>query len=278
MIKNWLLRGDTHGNFLWMKHSLGSYTPEETAIIILGDAGFDFWLNKSDLKKKKEVNDRGYHIYWLRGNHEARPSDVDGYKLIYDQNVHGAVYYDPRFPNLRAFDNFGLYDIGGYSCLVIGGAYSVDKYWRLEHSGMTEETNDPKKTGWFSNEQLTKEEMDECEKLIALYNQMDKKIDFVFSHTCPLSWQPKDLFLDQVDQSTVDSSMEIWMDGLKDKFDWNVWCFGHYHRDRLERPHVEMYYNDIEELNSINNRWKEYDKGGTLLWYLVKSPNFDKDH
>ena len=275
MIKKWLLRGDTHGNFNWMMNGcLKEYVPEETAIIILGDAGFDFYLNKTDLRKKEEINSRGYHIYWLRGNHEARPSDVDGYKLIYDQNVNGAVYYDPRFPNLRAFANYGLYDIDGYTCFVIGGAYSVDKHWRLQRIGMTEETNDPKKTGWFNNEQLTKEEMSECEDMITRFYKMGKHVDFVFSHTCPIDWQPTDLFLNQVDQSTVDNSMEVWMGALKDEFDWGVWCFGHYHQDRLERPHVEQYYNDLEELKIIQNRWKIYDEDGTLYWWLSKSPNF----
>ena len=46
MIKNWLIRGDTHGTFLWMSNGcLKDYKPEETAILILGDAGFDFYLN-----------------------------------------------------------------------------------------------------------------------------------------------------------------------------------------------------------------------------------------
>ena len=121
---------------------------------------------------------------------------------------------------------------------------------------------------------LTKEEMSECEDMIIRFYKMGKCVDFVFSHTCPLSWQPTDLFLNQVDQSTVDSSMEIWMDGLKDKFDWNVWCFGHYHADRLERPHVEQYYNDIENLDTIYKRWVDYDNDQELDWWLEKSPNF----
>ena len=41
MIKKWLIRGDTHGNFNWMDTAgLTLYNPEETGIIILGDAGY----------------------------------------------------------------------------------------------------------------------------------------------------------------------------------------------------------------------------------------------
>ena len=275
MIKNWLVRGDTHGNFNWMMNGcLDDYKPEETAVIILGDAGFDFYLNKTDERKKKEVDARGYYIYWLRGNHEARPRDVKGYEVMFDANVHGAVYCDPRYPHLRAFMDFGFYDINNYTCLIIGGAYSVDKYWRLRRAGMTEETNDPKKTGWFANEQISKDEMEYCDAMIKGFAGHKKRIDFVMTHTCPLSVQPTDLFLSQIDQSTVDNSMEVWFDTVKAKCNWGIWLFGHYHKDRLERPHIEQYYNDIENLDDVFNRWVAYDEIGELDWWIEKSPNF----
>ena len=103
---------------------------------------------------------------------------------------------------------------------------------------------------------------------------VNKSFDFVFTHTCPKDWQPTDLFLDSISQSNVDNSMELWMDELKDKFKWNIWLFGHYHCDRLERPHVEQYFNDIENLDTIYKRWANYDNGQELDWWINKSPNF----
>ena len=41
--------------------------------------------------------------------------------------------------------------------------------------------------------------------------------------------------------------METWMDKFKDALNWNIWLFGHYHRDRLVRPHVEMLSTDIQK-------------------------------
>lgn len=278
MITNYLLKGDTHGDFLWMTNGcLENYKPEETAIIILGDCCLDFYLNKTDERKKKEVEARGYYIYWLRGNHEARPQDVKGYEKIFDENVHGIVYCDPKFPHLRAFLDYGLYDINGYTCYIIGGAYSVDKYWRLQRAGLTEETNIPKKSGWFNNELLTKEEMKKAEEQLYLFKDMGKKIDFIFSHTCPYSWEPRDMFLSFIDQSTVDESMELWMDSWKDDIPWKYWCFGHFHSDRLERPYVEQFYKDIQELDEIVHRWKLYDETRELPWWITKGPNFYVD-
>lgn len=268
MIVNWLVRGDCHGNFTWIDN-INNYKPSDTAIIILGDAGFNFYLNKYDDKIKKWVNDRGYRIYCVRGNHEARPHDVPNMGLMKDDEVDGIIEIEAEFPNIRYLIDGYVYQFGPYKCLCIGGAYSVDKWYRLARGGCTEETNNPKKTGWFSNEQLTHAEMLSIQQDIYRI-----KVDFVFTHTCPLSFQPTDLFLGFIDQSKVDNSMEYWMEQIKDTFEWKIWCFGHYHHDRLERPHVEQYFNDIENLDTIYKRWIDYDNSQELDWWLEKSPNF----
>ena len=153
--------------------------------------------------------------------------------------------------------------------------YSVDKHWRLLRAQMTEETNNPKESGWFNDEQLTADEMADCVKMLEEFNAEGKKADFVFTHTCPLSFQPTDMFLNFIDQSTVDNTMEKWMEEIKDKFQWDIWLFGHYHADRIEMPHVEQFYNDIEELDEIKKRWNTYDETGELPWYLTKGPKFN---
>lgn len=275
MIKNWLVRGDTHGQFHWMHNGcLDDFVPEETAIIILGDAGFNYYLNKTDVRLKEEVNALGYRIYCVRGNHEARPSDIPGMEIKFDAEVNGGVYMEEDFPNIRYFKDYGKYCIDGYTVAVIGGAYSVDKWYRLYNAGVSSKLDrdytNAKKTGWFYNEQLSALEMESAEEELCSM----RDFDFVFTHTCPISWQPIDLFLSAVNQSEVDNSMELWMDELKDKITWNIWLFGHYHADRLERPHVEQYYNDIELLDNIYNRWHNYDQTDQLDWWLNKSPNF----
>ena len=270
----WVITGDCHGDFSKFRNLPKN---QKTSIIVLGDFGINFFLSKTDTRKKKElfVNYPNFTFYCIRGNHEARPQTLPNMTTIFDPEVHGIIYYEKEFPNIRYFLDHGFYDINGFTCYVIGGAYSVDKYWRLARSGMTEETNIPKNTGWFSDEQLTKQEMYNASKELYNFNTTGKVIDFVFSHTCPYDWEPRDMFLASVDQSTVDDTMEKWMDAIKDKFSWNVWCFGHFHADRVERPHVEQYYHDIEDLEEAFNRWVEYDETKELPWYLTKGPNFD---
>ena len=235
------------------------YKPEETAVIILGDVGFQYYKNKKDWKAKHQASSYGYILYCLRGNHEDRISNSKDAHRVYDDEVKGYVWIEDEFPNIKYFDDaFGEYFIMSKRILTIGGAYSVDKWYRLQNDWM-----------WFPEEQLTAEEMQEAEDEFA-----GGEFDLVLSHTCPYDWMPTDLFLNCIDQSTVDKSMELWLNKFKDKIDWGLWCFAHYHIDRIERPHVEIFYNEVENLNDVIARWEKYDTTGELDWWLPKSPNF----
>ena len=251
MIRNWLVSGDTHGLVVsrLMEIDKEMYPPDETALIILGDAGINFWLNKTDKKNKEAIQRTGYTVYCIRGNHEERPENIPSMITEFDWLIDGKVYLEKEYPNIRYLMDGGVYSINGLKTLVIGGAYSVDKWYRIQRAGLNEYCNNPKKTGWFPDEQLTKEEMYSIEDRYS-----GKSFDLVLSHTCPLSWQPTDLFLTFLDQSSVDASMEIWMDGFKDKINWGAWCLGHYHTDRIIGNGAEIYYQSIENLNNIVER------------------------
>ena len=263
MIKHLIITGDTHGGpgtitrINNIAQNNPELKPEETGIIILGDCGLNFYLNKTDKKYKKYINDTGYQIYCVRGNHEERPQNVQNIYYTYDAEVNGYLWKESEFPNINYFADYGEYNICGRSIAVIGGAYSVDKEWRLQSGNK-----------WFSGEQLTTEERDNAWNLFK-----GKEYDFVFSHTCPLSWQPTDLFLSFIDQSKVDNSMEKWLEEIKNKFSWKIWLWGHYHKDRVERPHCEMLYTGWQFLDDIYNRWcgaQTYKQE----WWLNKSPNY----
>ena len=237
-IKHFFLSGDTHGwRGLLERIRLLETPPEETALIILGDAGINYWLNKSDQKGKLILNSFGYTIYCVRGNHEQRPELIPTMKKIFDDNVENFVWYEEEFPYIRYFLDGRMYMINDLSTLVIGGAYSVDKWWRLASGNQ-----------WFEQEQLSFEEREIIENAHAGCH-----FDLVLSHTCPYSWRPTDLFLSAIDQTTVDNTMELWMNDFKDMINYDVWAFGHYHDDRLVRPGVIMLYKEIINLDNIHN-------------------------
>ena len=260
MIEHWLITGDTHRNFNRFKYL--DKTPN-TGIIILGDVGLNYTFDKNDRDTKRSLCEQyPYDFYCVRGNHEARPKDVKGMHRIYDKNVNGTVWIENEFPHIRYFCDWGIYEINGLRTLVVGGAYSVDKHYRLSH-GMI----------WHENEQLSAGEMESCFR--NLTREM-MSFDLVLTHTCPLSFQPTDLFLGFIDQSSVDNSMEVWMEKLMKSINWKYWLFGHYHADRVELPHVEQFYREIEPLETIIERWAKYDETGELEWWLPLAPRMKR--
>lgn len=231
--------GDIHGvidRFFNSKISCRS----DVGIIILGDSGCNFYKSKTKQHIiKSELNSFGCTFYMVRGNHDNRPENIEGMEIIFDDNVQGEVYYQLEYPYIRYLIDGKVYFFGKYKTLVVGGAYSVDKWYRIE-----------KHLTWYSDEQLTKEEMD---NILCTVN--GDSFDFILSHTCPKDWEPRDLFLPSVNQATVDCSMEEWLNILKDAIKWKVWLFGHYHDDRIVHPYVEIFFESIESLNDIWSRW-----------------------
>ena len=252
MIKNWFVTGDTHGQTRLRVENImrnnSNLIPEEIGIIVLGDAGINYYTDSSERSRNKRLSKLGCNIYCVRGNHEERPENLN-FPKEYDNDVCGEVYVHPEFSNLRFFLDGGEYIINGFTVLTIGGAYSVDKWYRLRKA----ELEGGRFSGWFKDELLTEEEMKTIEEKVK-----GKRYNFIFSHTCPHSWEPTDLFLDCIDQSTVDKSMELWLDKLTEEVIWGIWCFGHFHSDRTERAYVEQFYYSYEKLEDIWWKWIQY--------------------
>ena len=99
---NFYCTGDCHGRFERFDNFYKTITTP-VGMICLGDFGVNYYLNKRDEKNKAELCSKYPLItfYCVRGNHEARPQDIEGMTTIYDKNVDGTVYYQPKYPNIR---------------------------------------------------------------------------------------------------------------------------------------------------------------------------------
>ena len=257
MINAWTITGDTHGDMTRF-YNLQDSDPSTIGIIILGDAGCNYYLNKRDDKTKQKLEDTGYSYFLVRGNHEERPENIKNMITIYNEDIQGEVFWEEKFPHIFYLKDGGIYNFSGHKTLVIGGAYSVDKYYRLSMGHQ-----------WFSDEQLTADEM---AKISA--ENFGQKFDFVFTHTCPISWEPTDLFLSMINQETVDKTMERFLEKIKMNIPFKAWCFGHFHNNRLECPYFEQYYTYIEDLDEIMKRWIKYRETQKIDWHLIKGPHF----
>lgn len=212
------LTGDTHGGFSRIEtFCKENKTSPEDILIILGDSGINYYCSIHDTAKKIFLSELPITLFLVHGNHEERPFNLPNY---YEQEWNGGmVYVEKDFPNLLFAKDGEIYDLCGRKTVVIGGAYSVDKYVRLARGWK-----------WFQSEQASEEIMKYVEKQLA---ECDWEVDIVLSHTCPLKYEPVEVFLSGVDQSKVDKTMEQWLDRIEERLDYLHWFCGHFHTQKM---------------------------------------------
>lgn len=225
-----LITGDTHRNFKRIIQFCEKYpTTKEDVLIILGDAGINYCNDIRDTYVKERLAQLPITLFCIHGNHEMRPETIDSYKSIIWKG--GRAYVENKYPNLIFAKDGEIYTLADKKVLVIGGAYSVDKWYRLQQG-----------YGWFEDEQPSEEIKNYVEKQMEI---SDWAVDVVLSHTTPYQYRPVDLFLDFVDQSTVDSSTEKWLMSLEEKLSYDKWYAGHYHCDRTIDK-LQIMYRNVE--------------------------------
>lgn len=209
--------GDTHGRFLKIENALRKSMIEKgDTIVILGDAGFNYYGNSKERHIKRQINELGITVFCIHGNHEMRPETIPAY--ITKEWNGGIVYYEEKYPNILFAKDGEIYDLDGRKSIAIGGAYSVDKFYRLERGYR-----------WFPDEQPSDEIRARVETVL---KENGWKVDQILSHTCPLKYIPTEAFLSCVDQSRVDNSTEEWLDTIEEKASYNRWLCGHWHIDK----------------------------------------------
>lgn len=226
------ITGDTHRDFsrIWNLCRKCNTTTEDI-IIILGDAGINYFgdLDNKDRLVKERLSKLPITIFCIHGNHEMRPQNIPSYERI---EWHGGqVFQEKKFPNLLFAIDGEIYELDGKRCIVIGGAYSIDKHYRLTHG-----------LHWFADEQPSEEVKRHVEAVLA-----EQEIDIVLSHTCPKKYEPTEVFLKGIDQSRVDKSTEEWLDTIEESISYKKWYCGHYHTEK--RTHkLQFMFKDIDEL------------------------------
>lgn len=225
------LTGDTHGNFNRIDYFCQRFeTSKEDILCILGDAGINYYLNKKDYMLKQVLQDMPITFFCIHGNHEERPFNISTY--ITKKWNGGIVYYEEEFPNILFAKDGEIYNINGKSVLVIGGAYSVDKEYRIL-----------KGWSWFKDEQPSKEIVKYIEKQIT----KQRHFDIVLTHTCPIKTEPRHMFLPFIDQSKVDKTTELLLQRIADWITFDNWYFGHFH-GHWDNGKYHMLFEDYVEV------------------------------
>lgn len=244
------ITGDKHRYFDRVKEFCREMnTRRKDVLIVLGDAGFNFYDDKRDDELKKEISLLNITLFCLHGNKENRPQNIGTYGIR--TFCGGKVYYEPKYPNIFFAIDGEIYTFEGKKYMVVGGAHSVDKMRCLEEGIPF----------WF--DEMPNDTI-KAKVELELQNQ-DNKIFGMMTHTCPIDYLPTEMFISTRQSASikrkphkakskklfkpdVDRSTEIWLGELEKNLDYQVWFCGHYHIDK-QIDKIQMMYHDIRPLH-----------------------------
>ena len=244
------ITGDKHRHFDRVKEFCREMnTRRKDVLIILGDAGFNYYDDKRDDDLKKEISALNITLFCLHGNKENRPQNVGTYGIR--SFCGGKVYYEPKYPNIYFAIDGEIYTFEGKKYMVVGGAHSVDKMRCLEEGSPF----------WYD------EMPDDAVKATVELNLQNEanKIYGMMTHTCPIDYLPTEMFMSTRQNASIkrkprkakskklfkpdiDRSTEIWLGELEKKLDYEVWFCGHYHVDK-QIDKIQMMWRDIRPLH-----------------------------
>lgn len=213
-------------------------------------------------------------IFSIQGNHDKRPERISSYKT--KEFLGGTVFVEDKYDNLLFAKDGEIYQFGKHNCLVLGGAFSVDRYYRLfsylyynslnindfdkalDVKRLMIKANPTKEDKDYLNGLATKfqdyiccwddEEMSDETKNKILNTLEGQAFDCVFSHTCPINFMPTECFLSSVNRNLVDNKTEMFLQDIYDKYKDQIkmWFCGHFHTTKKVNI-IHFKYRTIEE-------------------------------
>ena len=231
------ITGDLHGGVTAWHISAGRFKPAKRGDICIccGDLG-GIWYHDYHTNEKHRRNEDFFleqqlrqRVTWLAvdGNHENFARLFGGeFPLV---ELYGGKAYQIR-KNVNYLKRGEVFEIEGKTFLAFGGAASHDKepgwnypsglgVWgspREWNPGRTEEKD------WWPEEVPSREDFENaCRNL----DRVGWKVDYVISHTCPMS--ERILFGGSGRSADPTETMlqELWDRGLE----FGSWHFGHFH-------------------------------------------------
>ena len=169
-----VITGDTHGEYgryVEILNLMEKYRDEkEKFICVAGDFGYLFLDDFAEHKLLNEMEKSDFVFVVVPGNHENYEKFQE-YEIV---DFYGAKAHKIR-KNIFYIRRGEIFTIGGKSFFAMSGGYSVDKDMRREDYS------------WWRDEMPTDADYKYALENIEKHRNSGGKIDYVISHTAPLS-------------------------------------------------------------------------------------------
>lgn len=208
------VRGDTHGDLRALTDPRLAALTGNDKLVITGDFGFVLHNDLAQENSLDALERLPFEILFVDGNHECFP------RLLEYPEVtrYGAPVRQLR-RNIFWLQRGYLYTIEDRTFFTFGGAYSIDKAWRLDHQRVTGEQ------AWFAEELPSPEEY---RRGIATLEGAMMQVDYILTHTAPRTIIPR-VICKAPDPH--ENELNGFLDWVYHEVTFRKWYFGHFHMD-----------------------------------------------
>ena len=208
-MKKWFLTGPTKSDISRFKNY------ENCGFVILGDAEL---LNRKVVKKIDKKNT----YYCVRGLDE-KPKYLENLKSQYDEDIHGMVWLDPKYPYIKFLEDGEIYTFGNAKTLVLGGGTDLNADAELLKR----------------NQYLTLDtSLSEPEQL--LKRLKGREIDVVLTYTAKIK--------------ELKGETEEWIDKILRVTKWKYWIIGRFKEDVNISDRIMYINEDIINFDNFSSQ------------------------
>ena len=204
------ITGDTHGDAArFVENNMGDAAwTEEDVLIVCGDFGFVFTGREREEANLNLLAQKPYTICFCDGNHENFPL-----LFSYPEELWCGGRVHRLRKNILHLMRGEIYEIQGKKVFAMGGAYSIDREFRVLGRS------------WWK-EELPSEE--ECDRAWENLESRGMKVDLVVSHTAPAAaLHAMGKFADAHEEGFQRFLRKLYLN-----LEFERWYFGHWHEDK----------------------------------------------
>lgn len=259
------MAGDTHGTQEHCRYLIRTAKAEYCdRVFVLGDWGY--WEHQQEGirfcdKLNRYCEELGIPMYFLDGNHDKTSLLLEKYGDQPDEEGFLQVR-----PMLRYAGRGHRWTWDGIRFISLGGAYSVDKGWRLQ----SEASRGKPGTLWFPEEEMSDEDM-------ALILKNTDEVDVMLAHDKPRGSNPRWNRKDYQECLPNQDRLQLAIRTLTPRWFWH----GHLHfwyRDSVDYSNLQGEHRvvQVQGLNCDNEAGQNYhDPNGEFTVYYNKAQSWE---